>query len=137
MAAVSTSVTESDVRTALNNISADHIAAETVSAAIDYGEMYVGFLLPADHDAPTEHIEEAVTQIAARKSFNSVPRETRARALDSGAEWDVKTFVQELKARERETLELLSVHADGFGGAFARTTRSVSDMDISGPRFDR
>lgn len=128
------SVTEQDVRDALNGVSTSTLESATIQRALDYARVRLDVLTESETGAGYDPAEtngeraaEAVIAIAARRAWASMPQRIRKAALDADMEWNAEAYLEELRSREREALSFVGVATGGTTAPFATTTSGVFD----------
>lgn len=98
-------VTASEVRVALNGISASAIGTDTITQKIDEAEIIVE--TRADSQATDGQMKMAVRTLAAKRAFMSEPPEELIQELDVREEFDIGAFVDELESDAEAALALI------------------------------
>lgn len=121
---VSSNVSVSDVRTALNEIDTSQIPDSTISQAIGFAEANID-KDDVSNTAEDDDVDTAVTMYAAYRAFTASPPQTQKEAFDASASWDMKTYIEELKLRRKEAMENIGVTEGGTTAPFADSASPV------------
>lgn len=152
MGTITHNVSTTDVRTALNNISADALPDATISDAIDDAKLHVESRLPADFESSPfidlpddwdemttseqetwkqDRIDSLVKHVAKRKAFNSSGAEVNVSAMEASVSLDINAFRGQLRRDVEQAWEAIGLVEPGDSTAFIDATGSVFDDNHS------
>jgi len=120
-------VTIADVRTALNEVDATEFPDSTIDQKITQAEQVVVSGLTDDElaDLAQDQYDQAVTQVAAYRTFTSAPAEMKRAALDLSVTYDVQTYVNNLEDDRDFWLGMVGAAKGGKSAPIADHTDGV------------
>lgn len=109
-----------EIRTSLGAIDDSYIPDDTILQAIEFAQVEVDDAARDQRSVSAQKKRIAVIAKARRQAFMSIPPEERIQAVDATVQYDIESFLEELRYREEHTMDMIT----GSGKASFRSPRS-------------